>query len=356
VFWAFALFILACGTTHFFSIYTLRVPDYGAEALVKIATAALSLITAIGLWPLLPKALAIPSADHLRRINAELKQQISERNTALAALQTEKTARIKTEDLLRQSQKMEALGQITGEIADDFNNVLTAIVGNLERLEQRFRDQPDIHRSIKAAMQRAVRGSVMTQKLLTFRHHTPLKVERTDAKRLIENMADLIHRAVGERVSVDFNLAYRLWPVNIDHNQLESAVLNLAVNARDAMPEGGTLTIESRNVVDPQTEIGTLNGAHVLLTVTDTGCGMSADVASHAFYPFYTTKPPGEGSGLGLSQVFGFVADAKGHVEIASQSGRGTSIRIFLPRWEATKAVRKSDDGAPFAMPVGQTG
>jgi signal transduction histidine kinase len=356
VFWAFALFILACGTTHFFSIYTLWVPDYGTEALIKLATAALSIITAIGLWPLLPKALAIPSTEQLHRINAELKQQVDERNTALAALQAEKTARLKTEDMLRQSQKMEALGQITGEIAYDFSNVLTAIAGNLERLEQRFRDQPDIHRSIKAAMQGAIRGGVMTQKLLASGHHKPLKVERTDTKRLIENMGDLLRHTVGERVTVDFSLAYGLWPVNIDRNQLESALLNLAVNARDAMPDGGRLTIESRNIVDPQTQSATLHGAYVLLTVTDTGCGMTPDVASHALHPFYTTKPSGEGSGLGLSQVYGFVTDAKGDIELESQPGKGTSIRIFLPRAEA-KAVRAVEDGPPLAgIPLGQAG
>jgi len=333
VFWAFALFILACGTTHFFSIWTLWVPDYGAEALIKVITALLSVVTALGLWPLLPKALAIPSTDELRRVNEELKQQIAERNAALAALQAEKAERLKTEAMLRQAQKMEAIGQLTGGIAHDFNNLLTIVAGNLERLEQRFRDDPSAHRSIKGALEGASRGAALTQKLLAFGRRQPLTSHRLDANGLIERMTELLQRAIGEEIKINLKLGGGVWPIEVDPNQLENALLNLAVNARDAMPKGGQLTIETRNVNDPTlTEGETFRGQFAMLSVTDTGTGMTPEVVSHAFEPFFTTKPVGEGSGLGLSQVYGFVKQSNGYVDIDSAAGGGTTVRIYLRR------------------------
>jgi signal transduction histidine kinase len=353
IFWAFAFFILACGTTHFFSIYTLWVPDYGTEALIKIITAALSVFTAVLLWPLLPKALAIPSTGALRNVNEELVRQISERNAALAALQAEKNERLKTEDMLRQSQKMEAIGQLTGGIAHDFNNLLTIVVGNLERLETKFRDDPAIYRSIKGAMDGASRGASLTQKLLAFGRRQPLAPQRLDANTLVNGMADLLQRAVGERVTVEFKLGQGLWPVEVDPNQLENVLINLAVNARDAMPDGGTLLIESRNCIDPVVEDDeVLKGQYALLTITDTGRGMPAEVLEHVFEPFFTTKAVGEGTGLGLSQVYGFVKQSNGHVLIQSTPGRGTTLLIYLPR-----AVAEPDHAAAGAIatsPLGQ--
>jgi signal transduction histidine kinase len=351
VFWAFALFILACGTTHFFSIYTLWVPDYGTEALIKVVTAALSILTAVAVWPLLPKALAIPSTEALRRLNEELIQQIGERNKALAELQAEKNERLKTEEMLRQSQKMEAVGQLTGGIAHDFNNLLTVVVGNLERLETQFRDNPAVYRSIKGAMDGASRGAALTQKLLAFGRRQPLAPMRLNANLLIDSMDDLIRRAVGERVTVDLKLDQGLWPVEVDPNQLENALLNLAVNARDAMPDGGQFTIQSQNCTNPVIEDGeTLKGQFTLLTVSDDGAGMTPEVLSHAFEPFFTTKALGEGTGLGLSQVYGFVKQSNGHVDIQSAPGGVTTIRIYLPRAQA-----HAERSAPSAtiMPLG---
>jgi signal transduction histidine kinase len=353
VFWAFALFILACGTTHFFSIWTLWVPDYGAEAMVKVFCAAVSIVTAVGLWPLLPRALAIPSTDELRRVNAELKQQIAERNAALATLQAEKSERLKTEDMLRHSQKMEAIGQLTGGIAHDFNNLLTIVLGNLERLDARFADDPEAQRSIKNAMEGARRGATLTQKLLAFSRKQPLTSERLNANALVDNIAELIRRAVGEDVAVQFELGSGLWPVEVDPNQLENALLNLAVNASDAMPNGGRLTAASRNCIDPMTDDGaTLHGHFVQLSVSDTGSGMTPDVIRRAFEPFFTTKPVGEGSGLGLSHVYGFVKQSNGHADIVSTPGNGTSVRIYLPRSRAeAERVEAADRLAPQAAP-----
>lgn len=356
IFWAFALFILACGTTHFMSIYTLWVPDYGTEALIKVITAALSIVTAVAVWPLLPKALAIPSTDDLQNVNAELKRQIDERNSALAALQAEKAERRKTEDMLRQSQKMEAIGQLTGGIAHDFNNLLTIVVGNLERLESKFRNDPAVYRSIKGAMEGATRGAALTQKLLAFGRRQPLAPQHLDANALIESLADLLHRAVGERVQVELKLGQGLWPVEVDPNQLENALLNLAVNARDAMPDGGKLTIETRNCIDPMVnEAETIKGQFAMLTVADNGIGMSPETLAHAFEPFFTTKAVGEGTGLGLSQFYGFVKQSNGHVAIESEPGRGTTLRIYLPR--ALTQNERSASAAPLiTSPLGPAG
>jgi signal transduction histidine kinase len=356
IFWAFALFILACGTTHFFSIYTLWVPDYGAEALIKIITAALSIVTAVAVWLLLPKALAIPSNDELRKLNEELVQQIAERNAALAALQAEKAERLKTEEMLRQSQKMEAVGQLTGGIAHDFNNLLTVIIGHLERLEKEFRDNSRVYRSIKGAIDGATRGAALTQKLLAFGRRQPLTPMRLNANLLIESMGDLMRRAVGERVTVELSLDPGLWPVEVDSNQLENALLNLAVNARDAMPDGGTLAIETCNSSDPVVENGEkLPGQFTIITVSDTGIGMSPEVIARAFEPFFTTKSVGEGTGLGLSQVYGFVKQSSGHVSI--ESAAGTKIRIYLPRAYLQPHRSTSNTAVPFgATALGQPG
>jgi len=360
VFWAFALFILACGTTHFFAIWTLWVPDYGLEAIIKIVTAALSVFTAIMLWPLLPKALAIPSTGQLQSVNEELTRQISERNAALAELRAEKAERLKTEELLRQAQKMEAVGQLTGGIAHDFNNLLTIVLGNLERLDKRFHNDPDASRAIRGAMEGATRGAALTQKLLAFGRRQPFTTQMLDTNAVIENLADLIHRAVGERIKVELDLADALWTVDVDPSQLENALLNLAVNARDAMPDGGTLTIRTGNVVRPRMAGDDGRSGHgVLLTVSDTGTGMTADVRDRAFEPFYTTKPVGQGSGLGLSQVYGFVTQSGGHIDIDSTPGQGTGINIYLPRARPATETETTAAGSypTFAPPpLGQPG
>jgi signal transduction histidine kinase len=352
VFWAFAFFILACGTTHFFAIYTLWVPDYGTEALIKIVTAALSVLTAIALWPLLPKALSIPSIDTLRQLNEELTRQVGERNAALAALQAEKAERLKTEDMLRQAQKMEAVGQLTGGIAHDFNNLMTIVIGNLERLEDKFRDDPTVARAVKGAMAGAERGAALTQKLLAFGRRQPLATKRIDANQLIQNVTDLVRRAVGDDIAVELELAEGIWPIEADANQLENVLLNLAVNARDALPKGGRLVIQTRNVTDPVIAETTLaSGPYAMLMVSDNGAGMTPEVLTRAFEPFFTTKPVGEGSGLGLSQVYGFVKQSNGYIDIVSTPGTGTTVRIYLPR--ARPQVEPATDTASYPAGLG---
>ncbi len=342
VFWAFAIFILACGTTHFFSIWTLWFPDYGIEALIKAATAIASIMTAIALVPLLPKALALPSPTQLRQANGMLEQRVRERDEALVALRRETAERLKAEDMLRQSQKMEALGQLTGGIAHDFNNLLTIVMGNLESIARRIGDDRPLRRSLDNAQAGAERAATLIQQLLAFARKQSLQPVDQDINDLVQRMLDLLGRALGERISLRADLAPDLEPVHIDPNQLESALLNLAVNARDAMPAGGVLTIRTRNDGGGEGSDGPAGtsdrGEVVVIEVTDTGTGMSEDVRARVFEPFFTTKPVGCGSGLGLSQVEGFVTQSGGRVAIESTLGQGTSVFLYFPRGPARSA------------------
>ncbi len=345
MFWCFAVFILACGATHFFSIWTLWRPDYGTEAVLKAVTALASVMTAAALWPLIPQALALPSPHQLRVLNEALAEGIRERDRALEALARETAERERTEAMLRQSQKMEAVGQLTGGVAHDFNNLLTVIVANLERLERKLAGaEPDVKRSLSHAMAGAERAAIVTQQLLAFARKQPLESRAVDVNALVEGLAELLRRSLGERVSLETRLAPEPWPTRIDANQMENALVNLAVNARDAMPDGGRLTVTTANLPAAQAAAvdGLPPGDHVVVEVADTGHGMTPEVLEHAFEPFFTTKPVGEGTGLGLSQVYGFVTQSNGRVLIDSAPGRGTTIRLYLPR---LSGERPASDG-----------
>ncbi|HKR33411.1 MAG TPA: response regulator [Steroidobacteraceae bacterium] len=250
------------------------------------------------------------------------------------------TERRMIEEQLRQSQKMEAIGQLTGGVAHDFNNLLTVIVGNLETIWRHApTDDGKLRRAIDQVTRGAQRAVTLTQQLLAFSRRQPLNPKPTDINRLVAGMSDLVRRTIGENIAVETVLAGGLWRVAIDPHQLESALLNLAVNARDAMPEGGKLTIETANAHLDDGYAGRYPeltpGQYVVLCVTDTGTGMTADVIARAFEPFYTTKPIGQGTGLGLSQVYGFVKQSGGHVKLYSEAGEGTTVKIYLPRISA---------------------
>jgi signal transduction histidine kinase len=338
VFWAFAIFIWACGTTHFFSIYTLWVPDYGAEGVVKVITALASVVTAIGLWPLLPKALALPSFEQVNNANQALRIQIDERNAAVAALEAERAERLKTEEMLLQAQKMDAIGNLTGGIAHDFNNILTVILGNIEILAAQVADKPQLITTAKFIEESAERGAELTQQLLAFARKQPLQPCPTDVNELIGNTGKLLKRALGEQIEVQTILEAGTSPVLVDPTQLTAALLNLAVNARDAMPRGGILTIETGNVyLDEEyakNQIEVAPGAYGMIAVSDNGPGIPASILDKVFEPFFTTKATGKGTGLGLSMVYGFVKQSNGHIRIYSEEGRGTTIKIYLPRSE----------------------
>jgi signal transduction histidine kinase/DNA-binding response OmpR family regulator len=252
----------------------------------------------------------------------------------------EVSERRRAEEALRQAQKMEGIGQLTGGVAHDFNNLLTIIVGSLETARRQIKqtgfDAGNIEHLVDSAMRGAQRAASLTQRLLAFSRQQPLDPKPIDVSRLVTGMSDLLHRTIGEQISIETVMSAGLWRTNIDANQLEMAIINLAVNARDAMPNGGTLTIETSNVsldegyAVSQAEV--IPGQYVMLAVTDNGIGMTRETVAKAFEPFFTTKDIGHGTGLGLSQVYGFVKQSGGHVKIYSEIGQGTSVKIYLPR------------------------
>ena len=242
-----------------------------------------------------------------------------------------------TEEALLQSQKMEAVGQLTGGIAHDFNNLLTGIVGSLDLLQTRLNQgrTDNVARYINAAMTSANRAAALTHRLLAFARRQPLIPKSVDANALVVSLEDLLRRSIGETIDLEIVASNDLWGTLCDPNQLESALLNLAINARDAMPDGGRLVIATANArLDSVTaDTPALSpGEYICITVTDTGVGMSAEVAARAFDPFFTTKPIGQGTGLGLSMIYGFARQSNGHVTIDSRIGQGTSVRLYLPR------------------------
>ena len=280
----------------------------------------------------------------LRQSEQTLEVRVAERTTELAAaneqLRTEAREREKAQAALRQAQKMEGIGQLTGGIAHDFNNLLTVIIGNLESIQRQTGnpqlDYAWLSRSADLAMRGARRAEALTQRLLAFSRQQPLDPKAVDPSRLVTGMSDLLLRTIGEQVTIETVLGSGLWRAHVDPNQLEVAILNLAVNARDAMPQGGKLTIETANVylddqdAADQTEV--LPGQYAMIAISDNGSGMSREVLARVFEPFFTTKDVGHGTGLGLSQVYGFVKQSRGHVKIYSEMGVGTTVKIYLPR------------------------
>jgi two-component system NtrC family sensor kinase len=263
-------------------------------------------------------------------------------------LREEVARREETEHKLRQSQKMEAIGRLTGGIAHDFNNLLTAIIGNLDLALRRLQGEDRIRTWLGNCRQAADRAATLVNRLLAFSRQHPLEVKAVDINRLVQGMSELLRRAIGETVTIETVLAGGLWKTAVDPNQLENAILNLAVNARDAMPEGGRLTIETVNChLDERyaesAGEGVKAGQYVMVAISDTGTGMTREVMSHAFDPFFTTKPAGAGTGLGLSMVYGFAKQSGGHIGIYSEVGEGTTIKLYFPRLAEQGAVPSWD-------------
>ncbi|MFS8036367.1 PAS domain-containing protein [Xanthobacter sp. AM11] len=287
------------------------------------------------------------SNEHLERLAVERTAELARANSLL---KQEMEDRLRAEAQLRQAQKMEAVGQLTGGIAHDFNNLLTIIIGNLEAAERRVAPEAtEIRRFLDYGRQGALRAATLTQRLLAFSRRQPLDPRPTDVNRLVSAMSHMLASALGERVTVETVLAGGLWHTEIDHNQLENAILNLAVNARDAMPGGGKVTIETANAYLDAAYCASHDdlepGQYVALIVSDTGTGMSEEVRARAFEPFFTTKGPRDGTGLGLSQVYGFVRQSGGHVIIHSKRDQGTTVKLYLPRLDDPSTVEASAPG-----------
>lgn len=267
-------------------------------------------------------------------------------------LYAETDQRLAAEELLRQAQRLDAIGQLTGGVAHDFNNLLTIILGNLESAKRQLEQWTDaahfkLGQRIDHAIHGAGRAASLTKRLLAFARQTPLRPSAIDVNRLLTGLSEFLQRALGEHIALEIVGAAGLWPAEADPAELETALVNIAVNARDAMPDGGKLTIETSNAyLDELYCLGQPDlrpGQYVLIAVTDTGAGMSKHIMERAFEPFFTTKEFGQGTGLGLSQVYGFVRQLGGHVKIYSEVGEGTTVRMYLPRHSG---------GMPAAMQV----
>ena len=284
-------------------------------------------------------------ATHIREVNAvaasmaqadeTLRYQSEERERYMDVLKAEIANHQRTESQLVQSQKMHAMGQLTGGMAHDFNNLLSIIVGCLELLRDKWPDDPGSGELAEEALKAALRGAELTRQLLAFARRQPLVPERCDINAVLSDFTRLLRRTLGEDITIDLTLADDLWPVRIDRVQLETSITNLATNARHAMPRGGRLTITTRNTaLDEEYARGNAEvapGDYVLIEVRDTGTGMPPEVLERVFDPFFTTKEPGQGTGLGLSMVYGFLKQSGGHVSVYSEAGEGTTFRLYLP-------------------------
>ena len=289
-------------------------------------------------------AVAIDNArlfEAVQRANESLEQRVLERTTELEA----------AHEALRQAQKMEAVGQLTGGIAHDFNNLLTGVIGSLDMMQRQIAkgETGKIERYATTAMTSANRAAALTHRLLAFSRRQPLDPKPVNANRLVTGMEELLRRTIGESVALEIVTAGGLWQTLCDPHQLESAILNLAINARDAMPDGGVLTIETCNTrldsayAAKQREVAP--GQYVCICVTDTGTGMTDDVVEKAFEPFFTTKPTGQGTGLGLSMIYGFARQSEGYARIYSEVGQGTTIKLYLPRYYGEAEPAEEEQG-----------
>jgi signal transduction histidine kinase/CheY-like chemotaxis protein len=286
----------------------------------------------------------------LRAFTETLEEAVKARTRELEA---ENEARRKAEESLRQAQKMEAVGQLTGGIAHDFNNLLTIVVGGLEIISRQVAELPAspaasrIARASDMAAQGAQRAITVTSRLLAFSRQQPLAPRPLDVNQLVAGACEFLGRSLGETVELETVLAAGLWRAHADANELENALINLALNARDAMPSGGKLTIETANCFLDEAYVAAVaepvqSGQYVLIAVTDCGAGMDNATLERAFDPFFTTKEVGKGTGLGLSQVYGFVRQSSGHVRVYSEVGEGTTVKIYLPR-DAAEEARDDD-------------
>jgi len=390
IFIAFGAFILACGTTHLLGAVTVWTPAYRLDGLVKAVTAAASAATLLMLIPIMPALVKLPSPSELawandalekevgerraveaevRRMNVELEQRVSARTAELAEsvalqkraadslrlanddLQREMQRRREVEDQLIQAQKMEAVGRLAGGVAHDFNNLLTAILGYTELLRSRVEQDPDALEYTAEVRRAGERASDLTNQLLAFSRRRPASPQVVDLNRVVRQIDKMLRRIIGEDIDLEVRLAPDLWRVMVDPAHMDQVVMNLAVNSRDAMPDGGKLTIETANVrLTDEYAAGHLEarpGPYVMMAVSDTGFGMDTATQGRVFEPFFTTKEQGKGTGLGLSIVYGIVKQNAGGIRMYSEPSRGTVFKIYIPAVEAPvpAALAEGEEG-----------
>ncbi len=331
----FAVFGAVGGMSRLLAILTLWVPAYGIEAAVKGVLAPISAAIGAALLLMLPRLLVMPTRVQLQQAYAALEEETRQRRQAEAMVRRFQEVEA-TEAQVRQAQKMEAVGQLTGGVAHDFNNILTVITGSIEILADAVKEHPLLAQITEMISAAAARGADLTQHLLAFARQQPLQPRSTDVNTLVVDAARLLRPTLGAQIEIDSMLAHDAAPALIDPSQLSTAILNLALNARDAMPNGGKLTLETRNVVLDE-DYARMNsevspGNYVMIAVSDTGEGIPGSLLDKVFDPFFTTKDVGKGSGLGLSMVYGFVKQSNGHIKIYSEPGHGTAVKLYLPQ------------------------
>ena len=350
VFGIFAIFVAVCGMTRLLAILTLWVPAYDIEGLTKGFLALISVGITAALLLSLPRILVQPSRTQLAQANAALEEEIRHRRKAEAMVKRFQEIEA-NEAQVRQAQKMEAVGQLTGGVAHDFNNILTVITGTIEILGEAVKDRPHLVQITDMISAAAARGADLTRHLLAFARRQPLQPRNTDVNALVIDAARLLRPTLGEQIEIESMLAHDSAPALIDPSQLSTAILNLALNARDAMPDGGKLTLETRNVVldenYPSMTSELKPGNYVMIAVSDTGEGIPGSLLDKVFEPFFTTKEVGKGSGLGLSMVYGFVKQSNGHIKIYSEESHGTTVKLYLPAAAGVADALAAEAGIP---------
>jgi signal transduction histidine kinase len=352
VFSSLAIFAAVCGIAHVLSILNLWLPVYGIEGFTKGFLALISVALTAAMLLMFPRILVLPTRIQLQEAYAALEEETRQRRNAEAMV--ERFQEIEAnESKVRQAQKMEAIGQLTGGVAHDFNNILTVITGSIEILADAVKGQPLLAQITEMISAAASRGADLTRHLLAFARQQPLQPRSTDVNSLVIDSARLLRPTLGEQIEIESMLAHDAAPALIDPSQLSTAILNLALNARDAMPNGGKLTLETRNVVLDE-DYARMNsevrpGSYVMIAVSDTGEGIPGSLLDKVFDPFFTTKEVGKGSGLGLSMVYGFVKQSDGHIKIYSEQGHGTTVKLYLP--QATGAPESPDAEAGITGP-----
>jgi signal transduction histidine kinase len=346
IFVAFGLFILACGTTHVMGAITVWTPVYRLEGLIKAMTAFASLATFAMLVPMMPTLISLPSPAQLSQINEDLSREVKERRSAeeevrkinedLEARVARRTAEYRDlQDQLLHAQKMEAVGRLAGGVAHDFNNLLTVILGYNELLSEQLRMHPSAVEYADEVRHAAQRASSLTNQLLAFSRRQVAVPRVVDLNEIVESIDKMLRRIIGEDMQLELRLTRGIPAVKVDPSHIDQVIMNLAVNSRDAMPEGGTLTLETSEVQLSDEyagrHIGVQPGRYVMLAVSDTGVGMDPATKARLFEPFFTTKEKGKGTGLGLSIVYGIVKQNGGEILVYSEPGRGTAFKIYLP-------------------------